>query len=121
MKYEGRLLNLGTVDKCNRKFAENCEIVCPDKVPVTFDFRSGLGNVLGCAEVSRDKKGLGCNVVFHHEAFTDGSYFVGGRYDHVKTYKESNITVIDSCRLIEMSIVLAPADESLKIVRCEED
>lgn len=121
MIYEGRLLNLGTVDKCNRKFSEDCIIDFPDKVPVTFDFRSGLSNVLGVAEVSRDKKGLGCNVVFHHESFTDGSYFVGGRYDHVLTHKEGNVTVIDSCRLIEMSITLAPADESLKIVRCEEE
>lgn len=121
MKYEGRLLNLGTVDKCNRKFAENCIIDFPDKVPVTFDFRSGLDNVLGVAEVSRDNKGLCCNVVFHRESFTDGSYFVGGRYDHVLTHKEGRVTVIDSCRLIDMSITLSPADESLKIVRCEEE
>lgn len=121
MKYEGRLLNLGTVDKCDRKFSEDCIIDFPDKVPVTFNFRSGLGSVLGVAEVSRDEKGLGCNVVFHHESFTDGSYYVGGRYDHVRTHMEGSITVIDSCRLIEMSITLDPADENLKIVRCEEE
>lgn len=72
IKMEGRLLNLGTVDSCGRKFA------------------------------------------------TEDEYYVGGYYTNVKRHDENSICVIDACALRSMSIVLAPADKSLKI-RKEEN
>lgn len=36
MKYEGRFLVLGIIDKCNIKFSENCIIDYPNEVPVTY-------------------------------------------------------------------------------------
>lgn len=103
--YEGRLLNLGTVDKCGRKFAEDCKITFPDKVPITFDFHSGPENVLGSADISHDENGLNCKVAMTHVDFNDSEYFVGGYFNRVKIHKEGDITVIDSCNLGSMSIV----------------
>lgn len=34
MTFEGRLLNLDSVDKCGRKWAKDCEISFPDKLAV---------------------------------------------------------------------------------------
>lgn len=103
--YEGCLLRLGTVDKCGRKFAEDCKITFPDKVPVTYNFQIGVGNVLGTADISRDEAGLKCKVTMTHDDFNGSEYFVGGYYYSVQKHKEGDITVIDSCRLVGMSIV----------------
>lgn len=103
--YEGCLLRLGTVDKCGRKFAEDCKITFPEKVPVTYNFQSGICNVLGSADISRDEAGLNCKVTMHHEAVNDPEYFVGGYYYAVQKHKEGDITVINSCKLVSMSII----------------
>lgn len=53
VKMKGKILELGTVDKRNRMFAEDCDIKYPEIVPVTIEpFR-----VVGTCLVSRD-----CNV-----------------------------------------------------------
>ena len=46
-------------------------------------------------------------------------YFVGGYYTRIKTHVEDRITVIDSGRLVSMSIVPEHnvADENLKVRR----
>lgn len=103
--YEGCLLRLGTIDKCGRKFAEDCKITFPEKVPVIYNFQSGVDKVLGFADISRDEAGLKCKVTMTHVDFNDSEYFVGGYYTLVKIYKEDDITVIDSCELVGMSIV----------------
>lgn len=103
--YEGRLLRLGTIDNCGRKFAEDCKITFPEKVPVIYNFQSGVGNVLGYADISRDDAGLKCKVTMTHDDFNGSEYFVGGYYTLVKIHKEGDITVIDSCKLVGMSIV----------------
>lgn len=103
--YEGRLLRLGTIDKCGRKFSEDCKITFPEKVPVTYNFQSGVGNVLGTADISRDETGLNCKVTMTHVDFNGSEYFVGGYYYSVQKHKEGDITVIDSCRLVGMSII----------------
>lgn len=121
MKYEGRFLVLGIIDKCNIKFSENCIVDYPNKVPVTFEFRDGLDNVLGYVKVSRNRECLRCNVTLQNEHFTDNSYFVGGCYDHVTAHEEDDITVIDSCRLLSIGITQNPADVRLKIFRQRED
>lgn len=63
VKMEGRLLNLGTVDSCGRKFAENCKITFSNKVPVYWNFdRDNPRSVIGNANIFRDDKGLACKV-----------------------------------------------------------
>lgn len=122
MKYEGVLLILGTTDKCNRKFADDCAIEFPDKVPVIYNFQRDIDNVLGSAEIRQDDGDLHCEVTFTNDAFTDTEYYVGGSYDNVKAHIEDNIMVIDSCRLIGMGVIpdMYCADENLKIKRKEE-
>ena len=38
IKFEGQVLKFGTVDKCNRKFAPDCKITFPEKIPVAYNF-----------------------------------------------------------------------------------
>ena len=96
IKMEGRLLNLGTVDSCGRKFAEDCKIT-------------------GDANIFRDDKGLACKVNLTTDLLTEDEYYVGGYYTNVKKHNEKSICIIDACTLRSMSIVPEPADKSLKI------
>ena len=38
IKFEGQVLKFGNVDKCNRKFAPDCKITFPEKIPVAYNF-----------------------------------------------------------------------------------
>lgn len=114
---EGRLLNLGTISSNNVKFAKDCKLIYPEKVPVTWNFGRDPNSIIGNAEIFRDNDGLFCKVQLTNEMFTDDEYFVGGYYDDVKMHKENSIDIVDACSLRLMSIVLAPADENLKIRR----
>ncbi len=119
---EGRLLNLGTVDSCDRKFAEDCKITFPNKVPVYWNFnQSDPRFVIGNADIFRDDKGLTCRVYLTTELLTEDEYYVGGFYTNVKKHTEKSIRVIDACRLWSMSIVTEPADKSLKIKKEESN
>ena len=121
IKMEGRLLNLGTVDSCGRKFAKDCKIIFPSKVTVCWNFNHNDPNfVMGEAEIFRDSEGLSCKVNLTTELLTEDEYYVGGFYSNVKTHNEDSICVIDACTLRSMSIVLGPSDKSLKI-RKEEN
>lgn len=53
--------------------------------------------------------------------FSDDEYFVGGYYDRVKRHIENGVTIIDSARLVSVSIVPehGVADENLKVRRVE--
>ena len=118
VKMEGRLLNLGTVDSCGRKFAKDCKIIFPNKLPVRWNFdRGDPRSVIGDANIFRDDKGLACEVNLTTDLLTEDEYYVGGYYTNVKKHDENSICVIDACTLRSMSIVLAPADKSLKIWR----
>lgn len=116
IKMEGRLLNLGTVDSCGRKFAEDCKITFPNKVPVCWNFnQSDPRFVIGDANVFRDDKGLACKVNLTTDLLTEDEYYVGGYYTNVKKHNDKSICIIDACTLRSMSIVTGPADKSLKI------
>ena len=73
--------------------------------------------VIGDANIVRDDKGLVCEVNLTTDLLTEDEYYVGGYYTNVKKHDENSICVIDACTLRSMSIVLAPADKSLKIWR----
>lgn len=57
------------------------------------------------------------------DVLSDNEYFVGGFYTRVKSHVEDHITVIDSARLVSMSIVPehGVADKNLKVRRVEAD
>lgn len=120
--YKGRLLNLGTVDKCNRKFAEDCKITFPEKVPVTYAFQSGVDKVLGNAEIFEDYLGLNTIVLLNHKDFTGDEYYIGGYYRDIEQHKDGDITVIDKCRLDSISIIPDHycCDENMKIWKTKE-
>lgn len=119
--FEGRLLKVGTEDKVRRKFVDDCKLEFAEKIPVcyNFDFTSP---VLGHADVSRDEDGLLCKLTLSDiNAFSDDEYFVGGYYDRVKRHIENGVIIIDSARLVSVSIVPehGVADENLKVRRVE--
>lgn len=121
VKMVGRLLNLGTIDSCGRKFAEDCKITFPNKVPVCWNFdRVDPRSVIGDANIFRDDKGLACEVNLTTDLLTEDEYYVGGYYTNVIKHDENSICIIDACTLRFMSIVLASSDKSLKI-RKEEN
>lgn len=59
------------------------------------------------------------NILFDTNILPGNEYFVGGYYTRIKTHVEDHITVIDSGRLVSMSIVPEHnvADENLKVRR----
>lgn len=119
---EGCILKLDSIDKCGRKFAADCKITFLEKIPVTLGF--DRESIIGYAELSESKDGIECKVVpFDSEALPENEYFVGGYYTHVKSHKEGDITVIDSGRMVSMSIIPehSVADNKLKIRRHKND
>ena len=55
IKFEGQVLKFGNVDKCNRKFAPDCKITFPEKIPVAYNF--DMDEIIGHADIS--KGGIG--------------------------------------------------------------
>ena len=120
LKFEGQLLKFGTVDKCNRKFASDCKITFPEKIPVTYNFN--MDEIIGDAAISKVEDGLKCEVLLlDADILPENEYFVGGYYTQIKRHVEDHITIIDSGRLVSMSIVPEDnvADENLKVRRVE--
>lgn len=118
IKLKGQLLIFDRVDKCGRKFAKDCKISFPDKAIVLDDFQWDIP-ALGIADISEDDQGLNCKVMLYDTFDMRDEYHVGGCYSNVESHVEGLITVIDSCRLLSMSIVPdhKVADEKLKIRR----
>ena len=116
--FKGRLLRLGTVDKCGRMWSKDCKITFPKKVQVAYDFNIDPEFPYGVADITQDDDGLNCNVTPIDPVSLPGDeYFVGGYYDKVKTHFEDSIEIIDSCHLVGMSVIPenSVADEQLKI------
>ena len=57
---KGQVLKLDVVDKCNRKFALDCEIIFPEKIPVTYNFNPD--EIIGHGNIYKIKDGLNCEV-----------------------------------------------------------
>lgn len=117
-KFKGRLLNFDSVDACDRKWSKGCKISFPEIVLVSYNFRHD-DIPLGYAEIFEDDHGLGCEITLLDTFAMSDEYYVGGYYNDVKSHLEGSITVIDSCRLVSMSIVPDDkvADRNLKIRR----
>lgn len=56
IKFEGQVLKFGNVDKCNRKFAPDCKITFPEKIPVAYNF--DMDEIIGHADISKVEDGL---------------------------------------------------------------
>lgn len=122
LRLKGQVLKFDVVDKCNRKFASDCEVIFPEKVPVTYNFSPD--EIIGHADISKVEDGLNCEVsLFDTNALPQNEYFVGGYYTRVKTHVKDCITIIDSARLVSMSIIPEHnvADENLKVRRVESN
>lgn len=122
LRLKGQVLKFDVVDKCNRKFASDCEVTFSEKVPVTYNFSPD--EIIGHADISKVEDGLNCEVsLFDTNALPQNEYFVGGYYTRVKTHVKDHITIIDSARLVSMSIIPEHnvADENLKVRRVESN
>ena len=122
IKYEGKLLKLGSIDKCGRMWSKDCKISFPEKVPILYNFCYNVPP-LGFAEIYRDEDGLGCKISFIDFPFSlDEELHIGGFYGVVEKHEEDSIHVITSCRLISVSIIPEEevADPDLKIRRVDE-
>lgn len=79
-----------------------------------------MDEIIGHADISKVEDGLkGVVSLFDTNILPGNEYFVGGYYTRIKTHVEDRITVIDSGRLVSMSIVPEHnvADENLKVRR----
>ena len=79
-----------------------------------------MDEIIGHADISKVEDGLkGVVSLFDTNILPGNEYFVGGYYTRIKTHVEDHITVIDSGRLVGMSIVPEHnvADENLKVRR----
>lgn len=87
IKFEGQVLKFGTVDKCNRKFAPDCKITFPEKIPVAYNF--DMDEIIGHADISKVEDGLkGVVSLFDTNILPGNEYFVGGYYTRIKTHVE---------------------------------
>lgn len=122
IKLKGRLLNLDSVDICGRKWAKDCNISFPDKVPVLDNFHYDRPS-LGSAEIIKDDCGLSCKMSLPDKFCIQDEYYVGGHYHSVKSHMEASTRVITSCELIGMSLISedAVADKNLKVRRVNND
>lgn len=123
VKYEGRLLNLGRVDKCGRMWSKDCTVSFSEKVPVLYNFCYNEP-LLGIAEICRDEDGLSCKIAFADIPFPlEEELYIGGYYGAVDIHEEGFIHVITSCRLMSVSIVPEEkvADPDLTIRRIDEN
>lgn len=120
MEFEGRLLNLGTTDICGRKFSEDCKISFPNKIPISINFNNDPDKIVGHGEIEKDDKGLKVLAKLFRDDLNETEYNVGGFYTNVKSHKESNIQIIDKCKLVSMALVFAPADKDLIIRRVKK-
>ena len=92
IKMEGRLLNLGSVDSCGRKFAEDCKITFPNKVPVYRNFnQSDPRFVIGNADILRDEKGLTCRVELTTDLLTEDEYYVASVMQRIPDEDEDGV------------------------------
>lgn len=66
IKFEGQVLKFGNVDKCNRKFAPDCKITFPEKIPVAYNF--DMDEIIGHADISKVEDGLKGVVLKHRRA-----------------------------------------------------
>lgn len=123
IEMSGRLLVFDKVNANGHLFSKDCEIITPKTVPVLRDFeRNSLDAVIGSADITRDEKGLVCDVKLTnfdldmlHTRFKDQLY-IGGLYSRVKSHKENDITVIDGAVLRSVGTTLYPADDECKMV-----
>ena len=131
IKFIGRLLNLGTADKCGRIWAEDCKLEFPEKVPVIYNFNEKSAMPIGRAEIFRDDKGLSCEVVFDDPIINQFltcigdpiDIHIGGEYAACKWGDDGERIVIHECRLVSVSIIPTNmvADENLKLERRYDD
>lgn len=117
IKFEGQVLKFGTVDKCNRKFAPDCKITFPEKIPVAYNF--DMDEIIGHADISKVEDGLkGVVSLFDTNILPGNEYFVGGYYTRIKTHVEDRTP---SSILVDWSAEYRPehnvADENLKVRR----
>ena len=127
IKFIGRLLNLGTTDKCGRIWSENCKLEFPEKVPVIYKFNKKCAMPIGRAEIFRDEKGLSCEVVFDDPIINlflmcvgdPIDIYIGGEYEAYKWCDDGERNIIHECRLVSVSIIPTNmvADENLKLER----
>lgn len=92
----------------------------PEKIPVAYNF--DMDEIIGHADISKVEDGLkGVVSLFDTNILPGNEYFVGGYYTRIKTHVEDHITVVDSGRLVSMSIIPEHnvADENLKVRRVE--
>ena len=112
IKMTGKILEFGTVDKCKRMFAEECEITYPDKIPVILGFSfNDPQNVIGNCGVVRTKDGLTAKAtVYNSDVLYADKVYVGGYYNKVKKEEIDGITIVNKASLRALTVL--PPEQS---------
>lgn len=128
IKMEGRLLLFDKPSMNGILFPKDCEITFPEKVPVVYEFQFDKpGAVIGNAIVTKDEKGLLCDVEltnFDRDVLRNYFFdklFVGGYYHKVKLRLPEKrftdgVTIVDKATLAAISTTLTPADLASEIM-----
>lgn len=116
IKLEGRVLLFDEINRSANKFPKNCEIIIPERVPLTWNFEHD--KTIGFAIPFKDNNGIyGTAEIFSNEyinvedirdIFTDGKIGVGGKYKLGETHNEGELLIIDEATLVEIGLTLAP-------------
>ena len=119
IKLEGRVLLFDAVNQTSDKFAKDCKLTIPEKVPLTWEFKHD--KPIGFVMPIRDDKGIYATAeTFSNEyigvedirdILTDGKIGVGGCYRVNKMHKEGELFIIDEATLLEIGLTLGPVRE----------
>ena len=116
MKLQGRILLFDAVNLNKDIFPASCDIIIPEKVPLTLDFKQD--KIIGSAKVAIDDIGITFIAeTFYNDMigvddlrsiFENEKIGVGGYYANIKYHEDRNFRIIDEARLCEIAITLAP-------------
>lgn len=129
IKMKGKILELGTVDTCNRMFAEDCNIKFPEMIPVVNGAYEPFDEdyqIIGNCRVSRDGNVLTGDVNIYGDYENCVPYkkeYIGGYYTMVEVCVNSDgIRVVSEANLHHISIIplSESADESLYLEKVGE-
>ena len=119
IKLEGRVLLFDVVNQPADKFLKDCELIIPEKVPLTWNFEHD--KPIGFALPFKDNNGIYATAeTFSNEyigvedirdILTDGKIGVGGYYKLDEIHNEGELLIVDEATLVEISLTLAPVRE----------
>ena len=129
MKLQGKILLFDEVNLNKDIFPTSGNIIIPEKVPLTWDFKKD--KIIGSANATIDDIGITfiaetlsndmIGVDDLRSIFENEKIGVGGYYANIKYHEDRNFRIIDEARLCEIALVLDPVRKEYYCKIMEED